>query len=53
MYLKNDRSVGNGAYVWKVTTLRVMVASKQNVFDHMAAPVLIIMDSHGNVIMIE
>jgi hypothetical protein len=25
---KNDRSAGNGAYAWKGTTSRVMVASK-------------------------
>jgi hypothetical protein len=45
MHFKNGRSAGNGAYVWKGTTSRVMVASKPKVSsDKMAAPVPEIMD---------
>jgi hypothetical protein len=31
MHLKNGRSTGNVAYVWKGTTLRVMVPSRPKV----------------------
>jgi hypothetical protein len=31
MHLKHGRSAGNGAYVWKGTTSRVMVASRPKV----------------------
>jgi hypothetical protein len=40
MHFKNGRSAGKGAYTWKGTTLKVMVAiGPKLVFDEMAAPV--------------
>jgi hypothetical protein len=45
--VKNDRSTGNGAYVWKGTTSRVMVGlvGPKLVFYQMAAPVPEIMST--------
>jgi hypothetical protein len=45
MYLRNDRIAGNGAYMRKGTTLRVVVAvGPKLVFDQMAVPVLIVLN---------
>jgi hypothetical protein len=47
MHLKNGRSSGNGAYVQKGITSRVMVVSTKLVFDQMAAPIPEIMDTNS------
>jgi hypothetical protein len=40
MNFKNSRSAGNGAHMWKGTTLKVIVTGRPKlVFDQRAAPV--------------
>jgi hypothetical protein len=46
MHLQNGRSTGSGAYTWKGTTSRVMVASRPKIgSDQIAASVPEIMDT--------
>jgi hypothetical protein len=42
---KKGQKCMNGAYTWKRTTSRVMVASRLKVIDQMAAPIMEIMDT--------
>jgi hypothetical protein len=51
MHFKNDRGTENGAYAWKMTTLRVMAVSRSKVsFDQMATPVPESMDT-GHILL--